>query len=300
MRRLLIVLFALVLLLPSVCAAETIVTSFYPVWLLALNLTEGLDDVTVRNMAAPDTGCLHDYTLQPADMAMLSQADALLINGGGMESFLDLVISSNPDLPVISAYSDEDILPPFLLDAAEIGESEDGEEINSHFWLDPARASLMADHLAAGLIQILPEHRDAIEANLESLKFRLAELDNALKAGLQDMPVQNVIIMHEAFPYYAEACGLHIVAVVNKEPDTDLPVADLAQLVRLVNSYDVKPLIIKSTEPDPSVAALAAETGAPVCELNTLASGPDNPSADYYEIVMLENLNALQEILSDH
>lgn len=300
MRRLLIVLFALVLLLPSVSTAETIVTSFYPVWLLTLNLTEGLDNVTVRNMAAPDTGCLHDYTLQPADMAMLSQADALLINGGGMESFLDLVTSSNPDLPVISAYSDTDILPPSLSDAAEIGESEDGEEINSHFWLDPARASLMADHLAAGLIRIMPEHRDAIEANLESLKSRFAVLENDLKTGLQDMPAQNVIIMHEAFPYYAEACGLHIVAVVNKEPDTDLPVADLAQLVRLVNSYNVKPLIIKSTEPDPSVAALAAETGAPVCELNTLASGPDNPSADYYESVMLENLNALQEILSDY
>lgn len=300
MRKLLIGLLVLVLLLPAVSAAETIVTSFYPVWLLTLNLTDGLEDVTVRNLASPDAGCLHDYTLQPADMALLSQADVLLINGAGMESFLDLVTSSNPDLPVISAYSDTDILPPFLPDVTEIGESEEDEEINSHFWLDPARASVMADHLAAGLVQIMPKHRDTIERNLNSLKGRLAELGNDMKAAFQDIPARDVIIMHEAFPYYAEACGLRIVAVVNKEPEDDLPVADLARLVRLVLSYDTTPLIIKSTESDPSVTALAAETGAPVCELNTLTSGPDNPSMDYYEIVMMENLKTLQDLLSDN
>lgn len=291
MRRFLVLLTVFLLAFPAVCSAETVVTSFYPVWLLALDLTDGLDDVTVLNLASPDTGCLHDYTLRPSDMAVLSQADALLVNGGGMESFLDLVQSANPDLPVISAFDETNIEPLRL--------SDDGE-INSHFWLDPVRASAMAENLAAGLIQIMPQYRESIERNLDSLKTRLSALDAEMEAALREIPRRDVVIMHEAFPYFADACGLHAAAVVDKEPEDDLPVADLAALVRLVSSYDVLPLVIRSTEADPAAEALSAETGAPVCGLDTLTSGPSDPPPGYYEAVMMDNLRILLDALSDN
>ena len=77
MKRFLAVLLIFILI-PVFSGAETLITSFYPIWLLTLNLTEGLDHVTVRNLAAPAVGCLHDYQLQTADMKMLSSADALV------------------------------------------------------------------------------------------------------------------------------------------------------------------------------------------------------------------------------
>ena len=87
-RRAAAFLAALMLLLPSASLAETVVTSFYPIYLFALNLCDGLDDVAVHNLAAPGTGCLHDYQLQTRDMKQLAQADVFLINGAGMESYL--------------------------------------------------------------------------------------------------------------------------------------------------------------------------------------------------------------------
>ena len=72
------------MLLPLGAVAETIVTSFYPIYIFALNLTEGIEGVEVRNLTAPDTGCLHDYQLQTGDMKKLAAADAFLINGAGM------------------------------------------------------------------------------------------------------------------------------------------------------------------------------------------------------------------------
>ena len=65
----------LLFFLSSAANAETIVTSFYPIWLLSLNLTRGIENLSVRNLAAPDTGCLHDYQLQTGDMKNLSDAD---------------------------------------------------------------------------------------------------------------------------------------------------------------------------------------------------------------------------------
>ena len=57
MKKLLALLLVLTLFLPALAAAETIVTSFYPVWILTLNLTEGIESVKVVNLAAPTTGC---------------------------------------------------------------------------------------------------------------------------------------------------------------------------------------------------------------------------------------------------
>ena len=140
MRKTFILLLVLFLLCPLTAGAETVVTSFYPVWLMALNLTEGIDGITVTNLAEPTTGCLHDYTLQNSDMVALSKADVLLINGAGMESFLPVITAAYPDLPVVDA--SEGIL---LL------ESDDDGEVNSHLWLDPQRAVGMAANLAEGL-----------------------------------------------------------------------------------------------------------------------------------------------------
>ncbi|MEI6788994.1 MAG: zinc ABC transporter substrate-binding protein, partial [bacterium] len=53
-------------------AARTIVTTFYPIQIAVLNITAGVKGIQVVNLAAPTTGCLHDYQLTPRDRAILS------------------------------------------------------------------------------------------------------------------------------------------------------------------------------------------------------------------------------------
>ena len=296
MKKFLVLLLVLTLFLPALAAAETIVTSFYPVWIITLNLTEGLENVSVVNMAEPTTGCLHDYTLQNSDMVTLSQADALLVNGAGMESFLSVVTGAYPDLPVISA---TDGLP-FLheSDTVEIGEAEDGEEVNSHLWLDPQRAAGMAANLAEGLIRLMPDREAVILANLQAYQERLNALDDTIREETKDID-RKVIIFHEAFPYFAEACGLTAAAIVNKEPEDILPTAQLVRVTELILRTGVPmPLILKSAEEDPSVNTLVNETGIPVCELDPMTGGPEDPPLDYYEAVMLQNVNVLVSALA--
>ncbi len=296
MKKLFCLILAALLLLPCFAGAETVVTSFYPVWLLTLNLTEGLEDVRVVNLAGQSAGCLHDYTLQNSDMVTLSEADALLINGAGMESFLPVVTGAYPDLPVVDATAGL----PFLLESetVEIGESEEGEEVNSHLWLDPQRAAGMAANLAEGLIRLMPDREQQILANLREYQERLRALDETVReetAGID----RNVIIFHEAFPYFAEACGLTAAAIVNKEPEDILPTAQLVRVTELIlRGGEPMPLILKSAEEDPSVNTLVNETGIPVCELDPLTSGPENPSLDYYETVMIRNVKILLNALN--
>ena len=291
-------LLLLLFFLPTLSLGETVVTSFYPIWLLALNLTNGIEDIAVRNLAAPTTGCLHDYQLQTGDMKVLSQADLFLINGAGMESYLDAIFSAFPDLPVVAASDGVPLL--YGLDALEIGEQEekDGEEANSHIWLSAANAARMAENLAAAMENRFPDHQDAIAANLADLTARLTALDDTLRQGLSDLPSREIITFHEAFPYFAHAYGLRVVAVVNREPGETLAPSQMGQLADIIVSLGCPPLFVEPQYSDLSARILAEETGAPVYILDPCVTGPEEDvPLNYYETVMLENMRVLRKAL---
>lgn len=297
MKKFMILLLAL-LVLPGLALCETIVTSFYPIWIMTLNLTSGLEDhVTVRNLAAPTVGCLHDYQLQPADMKALTAADAFLINGAGMEAFLPEITRSLPDLPIVEASEGIELLENGS--AMEILEAEEEGETNSHIWLDPLRAVRMAENLAAGLIRVLPGDEAVITANLADYRARLEALDARLRQGLGDLPRKDIVTFHEAFPYFAAAYGLNVVAVVNKEPGEVLTPAQLGELVREIRLLGNPPLFVEPQYTDLSAQTLSSETGAPVYSLDPIVTGPEeNVPLDYYETMMLQNMNTLITALS--
>ena len=91
-----------------------VVTSFYPLYIMLMNLTDGVDGVEIANMAEPQTGCLHDYQLRPKDLVSLEGADLFVANGGGMEEFLSDVLDTYPSLTVtylLDGLHEEDLLP---------------------------------------------------------------------------------------------------------------------------------------------------------------------------------------------
>jgi len=287
-------LLLVILCIPCLAGAETIVTSFYPIWLFTMNLTEGLEGLEVRNLTAPDTGCLHDYQLQMADMKVLEGADVFLVNGAGMESFLPRLEAAFPDLPVVSASEGIDLLQDG--DALQIGEAE--TEVNAHLWLDVSRAIRMCENLAVGLEAAFPARAEAIRANLEAYRARLEQLDQDLREGLSGLPRSEIITFHEAFPYFASAYGLKVVAVVNKEPGETVSAAQMAELVSVIRELGNPPLFVEPQYEDLSARTLAEETGAPVYTLDPVVTGPETDvPLDYYESVMRENMTTLQAAL---
>ena len=99
-----------------------IVTSFYPMYIIAENLLEDTNNTELINMADVNVGCLHDYTLTTEDMKKVENADIFIINGLGMENFLDKVINSNKDMYIIDSSTNIQNL------------IKDENEINPHIW----------------------------------------------------------------------------------------------------------------------------------------------------------------------
>ena len=115
-----------------------VMTSCNPVYIATLNLLDGVEGYKVQNLSQPTTGCLHDYTLTTEDMKNLSKADLLIVNGGGMEGYLDDVVAAYPDLKIIDTYeaiehSDGFIgMDEYLIEEDEEESHEEEDEVSEH------------------------------------------------------------------------------------------------------------------------------------------------------------------------
>lgn len=296
MRKFLAALLA-ALLLPLAALAETVVTSFYPIYALTINLTKDLPDVEVRSLAAPDTGCLHDYQLQTGDMKALAAADVFLINGAGMESYLSHVMSAFPNMPVVDASQGIELLENCEDDHDH--EHDHAHAVNAHVWLDAQNAQQMVQNLAQGLAEAMPQHAEQIALNRDEYVARLEALHAELLAGMEGLTKRDVVTFHEAFPYFARAYGLNVAAVVNKEPGDALSPAELAGLVKTIKALGVPPLFVEPQYADMAAQTLARETGAAIYTLDPVVTGPEKDvPLTYYEDVMRANLRVLQEALA--
>ena len=262
-----------------------IVTSFYPMYVATINITQGVDGVTVTNMTKPQTGCLHDYQLMTEDMKTLEKADAFVINGAGMESFLDKVVNQQKNLKIIDASKGIELL-------------KDGDEENPHVWLSVTDAILQVKNIAEQLKAADPKHADAYEKNAAAYIKKLEALKTEMHAELDTVPNKDIVTFHEAFPYFAKEFGLNIISVVEREPGTEPTPAELQETIDQVKKLPVKVLF---TEPQYSPSAaetIARETGAKIYTLDPVVTGEANDEAiNAYIDTMKKNMKTLKTAL---
>jgi zinc transport system substrate-binding protein len=194
---------------PGEKARLTIVASFYPVYIIARNVTANVPGVQVVNLTPPVTGCLHDYSLTTEDMKRLEGADVLLLNGAGMESFTAKIREKYPQLKTAT-----------LTDGIKLITHDD--HTNPHAWVGISGALAMTANCANALAAIDTEHAAAYRANAQAYTAQLNALKKEMSDRLNRFRGKKIITFHEAFPYFAEEFGLTIAAVIQREPAANL------------------------------------------------------------------------------
>jgi len=259
-----------------------VVTSFYPVYVATLNVSAGVSGVEVHNLTSPHIGCLHDYQLTAGDVRQLADADLLLANGAGMETFLGKVKEQSPSLRVV-----------------EVSEGIPLMDGNPHVWVSFEGASRQVDNIAEALALAAPEKADAFRANAATYKAALAALDEKMRSSLAPHAGTPIVTFHEAFPYFARDYKLDLVGVIAREPGTEPSARELADTIELVRARKVKALFAEPQFPDKSAQVISRETGVKVHELDPVVTGPSEPSEarGAFLRAMEKNLGVLQEAL---
>jgi ABC-type Zn uptake system ZnuABC Zn-binding protein ZnuA len=225
----------------------------------------------------PKGGVVETFDPSPQDVARLADADLVIMNGLGLDAWLEPVIASaGGDVPVVRLAED---LPGVTYVAGE-----EGEAANPHLWLDVAYGKLYAERITDALVSADPARTDALRAGGGAYAARLADLDAFVRQQVATIPEANrkLVSFHEAFPYFAQAYGLEIVGSVVDVPGQDPSAGEVAALVDAIRASGAQAVFTEAQfSPDLS-EAIAADAGVTV-ESNLYNDSLGDPPVDTYE-----------------
>ncbi|MHC1718672.1 MAG: metal ABC transporter substrate-binding protein [Acidaminococcaceae bacterium] len=263
-----------------------IVTSFYPMYISTINITRDVPGVEVINMTKPQTGCLHDYQLVPEDVQKLEKASVFVVNGAGMEAFLDKAVKQQPKLKIVDASKGIVLL-----------KDESGEE-NPHVWVSVSNAIMQVKNIAEQLATHDPANAEKYKSNATVYTKKLESLREDMHTNLDNVKTKDIITFHEAFPYFAKEFNLNIIDVIEREPGTEPSPKELEETIAKVKQLNVMALFAEPQYPGKAAEVIAKETGAKIFTLNPAVTGESKPDAyDDYIIIMKKNLDVLKEAL---
>lgn len=303
MKRVLSLMLMVVLVLSVCCSCTTppitndnilLVTSFYPIYIFTLNIVDGIDEINVSCMAEQNTGCLHDYQILSRDAKLIADADVFIINGAGMEAFLEDVYMSNENLRVVD--SSEGVR---LIENCDEHHENHNEEthhdhnhsVNSHIWMSPENAKIQVNNIADSLVSFYPQYKNEIEENKNDYINRLTKLSEELSEKARTLKNENIITFHESYDYLASEYGFNVVATVESHEGSEPSAKGLAELVDIIEKHNVNVLFIEPDYKGSSAAILSNETGADILTLNPVIRGEVSLTA--YEDIMRENLETI-------
>lgn len=277
-----------------------IVTSFYPMYVFTKNVTEGIEGVAVHNMTKPQTGCLHDYQLLPEDLKTLSRADAFVINGAGMESFMDKALESLPGLSVIEASEGIPLLRTgentVHGEAAHNHLHEEGL-YNSHVWLAPSYAAKEIQNIAKGLAAADSAHAEEYRRNADAYAERILKAWEEVKPQMAEYQGESIIISHEAFDYLAQELGIRVAGTVQSDENTEPTAKELSSLIAAARQEKVKGIFAEPQYPQTALRTISNETKIPVYTLDPMVTG-EQEYQTVYEDLMRQNVDTLKQAFS--
>ncbi len=259
-----------------------IAVSMYPLAVAALNVAGAEAGVTVETLDEAHGGCPHGRHLTPGDIQRLAAADVLILNGAGLDAYLDKALEPYPRLAVIRTADGLDLM-------------RDAGGANPHVWVSPALYQRQVEAIAAGLARADPARAGRYQANAAAYIGRLEALRERMRAGLTGLSRREIVTFHAAFAYFAREFDLAVAAVIELEPGVEPSARDLAEIIRTVRRAGIRALFAEPQYPARVAETVAAETGAKVYILDPVASGPLLPDA--YLRIMERNLDTLQRAL---
>ncbi|MBI3415572.1 MAG: zinc ABC transporter substrate-binding protein [Verrucomicrobia bacterium] len=278
-----------------------VVTSFLPLYCLATALAG--EAAQVENLL-PAGLSPHEYAFSPSDLRKLKDADLIIINGLGLESWLDKALQSvagKTPASVVEAASglSTELIPETLDSETEarppVEKNLPKLSANPHIWLDPRLILHSMTNILRALQKADPARAGIFAANAAACATRLEKLDAELRAGLAPFAGVPILTQHRAFSYFARRYGLQIVGVLETTPEVEPSPRHLRELARLVREKKVKAIFTEALSPSKLARQFARDLNITSAELDTLETGPLTLTA--YEDGMRKNLAALRRAM---
>ncbi|MDX1373341.1 MAG: zinc ABC transporter substrate-binding protein, partial [Nitrososphaeraceae archaeon] len=238
----------------------------------------------------------HDWEPTINDIQRIRQADLIIINGVGFESWIENIEEINPDVTIIDSSKRIKIIKWQTSDHdEEDGEHNHDESLGDpHIWLNPLLAKIQVQNIADGLIQFNPENEKTYVNNANAFIKKLDDLDSKIRDGLTNCK-RDFIVYHNAFSYFADEYELtqHTIVKTN-DPHAEPTSRHFEDIINLAQELDLKIIFTEEAEDSRISQVIADEFNAKVLTLSPLEITNDGSS---YIENMEKNLINLQKAL---
>ena len=197
----------------------TVVASVKPVGFIAAAIADGVTPVEVL---LPDGASEHDYALRPSDIKRLQGADLVVWVGPEMEAFMAKMVAGLPPQKNIEMDRLDGVKALLVKGEKEEEKGDDHHdhaladehehhhhgEYNMHLWMSPEIAKKTAVAIHEKLLELMPQSKDKLDANLQHFESELASADAKIGNQLAPVKGKGYFVFHDAYTYFEKHYGL--------------------------------------------------------------------------------------------
>ena len=289
----------------------------------------GGSDIELTSLLQPGSSA-HGYEPSPADLIALGNADVLIMNGAGLDEFIESEIEASGfagtiidasigvDLKLAreitaeglggEAHDHADEATDTHADEAKSEEAHADEEhahddsLNPHLWTAPRFAQDMVTEIAAGLSEADPAHATEFEQRAADYNAQLGELDLWVAAQFERVPDADRVLVtgHDSLRYYLHDYNIAFAGSLlpNFEDNSQPSATEIEALIESINANGVKAIFVESTLSPKLAETVARETGAQVLEEASLyvdSLGAEGTGAEDYIAATVHNTRVILE-----
>ena len=253
MRHLVLAVAALLLALPAAAQDFKVATTFTIIADMARQVAG--DDAEVVSITRPGAD-IHGYQPTPRDILAAQDADLVLWNGLGLETWFEQFFRNLRGVPqaVVS-----DGIVPIPIE----GGGYDGRP-NPHGWMGLKPALRYVDNIAAAMAEHDPTNATGYLARAEAYKAEIAATIGPLREAIGALPKERrwLATSEGAFSYLARDMGLREAYLWPINADGQGTPGQVRDLIETVRAHDIPVVFSESTVPADAAEQVARETDA--------------------------------------
>lgn len=199
----------------------------------------------------------HTFEPTPSLMVDMSRADIYVMNGAGLEFWIDRLLETNKEMTVIDSSKGIDL----------IAESED--EMDPHIWLSLKNAAIQVKNICEALIQVDPKNKDYYSKNRDDYLKQLKSLDEELKNSFTTKKNKIFVVHHPAWTYFARDYNIEQLPLMENEKEPGPKY--LSQVIELARRSNITTIFVEPEFNPKSAEVVAREMNASITILDPLA-----------------------------
>jgi len=216
----------------------------------------GKDFVNITVLVPPGAEP-HTFEPTPSQMRAVADADLYIMNGAGLEFWMDRLLQVNKKMVVVDTSKGIDLV------------WESGGEADPHIWLSLRNAVVQLDNIYQGLVQVDPANRDFYLKNKEEYVQKLQSLDAELNQSFSNAHRKIFVVHHPAWTYFARDYNLDQVPLMENEKEPGPKY--LGEVIELARKNNITSVFVEPEFNPKAAEVIAKEMNASIIDLDPLA-----------------------------